>query len=94
MLLDNGQKYRKHEPCGTFQEALKFMVDNIYPFNNLGRGGKHQEALRESLQDTKKLCTEAEPRPSASIHTEEESEETSGSRRDSRNVRTAKLEAP
>ena len=51
------------------------MVDNIYPFNTQEEAEKHQEALRESLQDTKKLCIEAEPRPSASIHIEEESEE-------------------
>ena len=51
------------------------MVDNIYPFNTQEEAEKHRGALRESLQDTKKLCIEAEPKPNASIYTEVESEE-------------------
>lgn len=69
----------------------KLMVDNIYPINTQEEAEKHRGALRESLQDTKKLCIEAEPKPNASIH---KVKKTSRSRRDSRNVTSAKPEVP
>ena len=51
------------------------MVDNIYPFNTQEEVEKHLRLSGGHLQDTKKLCIEAEPKPNASIHIEEESEE-------------------